>query len=78
MFDRYYNETKTQHVPYAKEVNIQEHRAPTDQSIHLMNEMHTKAMDNIVAHLKLSGSTFITELYALMHYDLKFQTTILR
>lgn len=47
MFDRY--EIKgTEYVPYEKSVTINEHRAPTDESIKIFNEIKAKAYESII------------------------------
>ena len=33
---------------YPSTINVYEHRAPTDESIRLLNEMEEKALDNVV------------------------------
>lgn len=44
---------KTEAVPYVKEVKITEHRAPTDESVRLLNEMQEKAERNIIAQVRV-------------------------
>src|SRR4051812_2071854 len=44
---------KTEHVPYVKEVKITEHKAPTDESVKLLNEMQEKAKKNIIATIHI-------------------------
>lgn len=45
--------SKTEYVPYCKEVNITENKAPTDESVRLLNEMEEKARQNIIATIKI-------------------------
>ena len=45
--------TKTVKVPYEKKVTVHEHRAPTDESVKLLNEMQEKALRNIIATIKI-------------------------
>lgn len=46
------------YIPYEKNVTIHEHRAPTDESIKIYNEMREKAKGDIIATIPLQ-STFI-------------------
>jgi hypothetical protein len=48
MLDRYEIHEK-EYVPFCKEVRVEEHRAPTDESIKLLNEMQDSALKNILA-----------------------------
>lgn len=48
---------RTQHVPYCKEVKITEHRAPTDESIALLNEMQQKAEANIISSISVDDNS---------------------
>ena len=47
---------KTHTVPYAKNVNVTEHRAPTDESIRILNEMEEKARKNIIGRIRLTDN----------------------
>ncbi len=42
--------------PYAKEVTINEHRAPTDDSIKLLNEFTEKAQKNIIHSVRVDAN----------------------
>lgn len=44
-------------VPYCKSVDIHEHKAPTDESVKLLNEMHEKVMKNIMATYRVADNT---------------------
>jgi hypothetical protein len=44
-------------VPYCKSVDIHEHKAPTDESIKLLNEMQEKVMNNIMATFRVEDNT---------------------
>lgn len=51
MFD--YQETRVDRsVHYPSTINVHEHRAPTDESVKILNEMEEKALENVV--LKIS------------------------
>lgn len=43
----------TKYVPYEKTVNITEKRAPTDESVRLLNEFEGKAKNNIVSKIHI-------------------------
>jgi hypothetical protein len=47
------HQSRTEHVPYCKEVNITEKKAPTDESVRLLNNMQDKAQRNIIATIKI-------------------------
>ena len=49
--------SRTEYVPYCKEVNINEHRAATDESVALLNEMQEKAQNNIIKVIKIDENT---------------------
>ena len=73
--------SKKEYVPYEKNVTVHEHRAPTDQSVELMNEFSEKALKNIVHRLHVDNNTLKAKgIYSVddlnphrMRYDLKFQ-----
>lgn len=53
-------------IKFPENINVHEHKAPTDESIRLMEEMHDKAMKNIIAKVKvddnlISGHCFACE-----------------
>ena len=48
LFSTHTRTEKTTHVPYEKSVTVHEHRAPTDESVNILNEMEEKARQNIV------------------------------
>ena len=52
MFDTY-NKTEriTEHVPYEKTVTINEHKAPTDDSIRIFNEVKEKALKDVLKYI---------------------------
>lgn len=45
------NHSETEYVPYCKEVNVTEKRAPTDESVRLLNEFQEKAKTNIIENI---------------------------
>jgi hypothetical protein len=48
LFSTHTHTHKTTLVPYEKSVTVHEHRAPTDASIRMLNEMQEKAKENIL------------------------------
>lgn len=57
MFDSYYlQERQTEYV--TKSINVTEKKAPTDESIKLLNEFSEKALENIVKRFSTSNNTF--------------------
>lgn len=75
----YVNRTEnTTHVTESPErVDVHEHRAPTDESIRLMEEMHDKAFKNIIAKVKVednlvNGEIFVMEQPWNYKQDLRF------
>lgn len=57
MFDRIIvSRPKTEYVPYEK--TIVEKKAPTEESIRLLNEMQTEARKNIVKSITVEDNTF--------------------
>jgi len=43
-------------INYPDTVKVHEHKAPTDESIKLMEEMHDKALKNIIASVKVENN----------------------
>ncbi|UZS00870.1 hypothetical protein [Pseudomonas phage vB_PsaM_M1] len=57
MFDTYYTQPRdTQYV--TKEVNVKEYKAPTDESVKLLNEMTEKSLANIVKQFSVQDNEF--------------------
>lgn len=48
--------SETEYVPYAKTVNV--NRAPTDDSIRLLNELQEKATKNIIDRISVQDNEF--------------------
>lgn len=48
------------HVRFPETIKVHEHKAPTDESIRLMEEMHNKAMSNIIAKVKVDGDNIVS------------------
>jgi hypothetical protein len=49
---------KKEYIPFEKSVTIHEHRAPTDRSIDILNEMQEKAIQNIVHNMPINDNVF--------------------
>lgn len=47
---------KTVYVSMPENIVVHEYKAPTDASIVLMEEMHEKAMKNIIAHVRVEDN----------------------
>lgn len=56
MFDSYYAQHSTEYV--TKEVNVKEYRAPTDESVKILNEMTEKSLANIVKQFSVQNNDF--------------------
>lgn len=59
MFDTHVN--KSFSVPYAKDVTVHEHKAPTDKSIKMLNEFRKEAVKSVVDSLSVKDNTFNLE-----------------
>ena len=46
----------TEYVPYEKTVTITEHKAPTDESIRLLNEFQEKALKNLIRKVEIKDN----------------------
>lgn len=55
MFDTYVNRHTTEYVD--RNITVTEHRAPTDESVKLLNEMSDKALKNIVKTFSTTNNT---------------------
>ena len=55
MFDTYVQRHTTEYVD--RNVTVKEYRAPTDESVRLLNEMTEKALNNIVKIFSTSNNT---------------------
>lgn len=56
MFDKHIHTHKAESVPYAKTVTIHEHKAPTDESVKLLNEFTEKAKSNIIKNITVESN----------------------
>lgn len=55
MFDTYVQRHTTEYVD--RNITVNEHRAPTDESVKLLNEMTEKALNNIVKTFSTTNNT---------------------
>lgn len=55
MFDTYVQRHTTEYVD--RNITVNEHRAPTDESVKLLNEMTEKALKNIVNNFSTTNNT---------------------
>lgn len=60
MFDTVHQHHTTRHTTQrvTEKVNVTEYRAPTDESVKLLNEMQAKAYDNIIYHVIVKNNTY--------------------
>ena len=80
IFSTTHHHTKSESVPYAKNVTINENRAATDDSVRLLNEFEEKAKKNIICKLQIETNTikamgiyFRDEMIdRRVHFDIKF------
>lgn len=56
MFDRVTIQQGKEAVPYAKTVTVHEHKAPTDESIRLYQEIEEKAFQNILHRIQVNDN----------------------
>jgi hypothetical protein len=56
MATHFHKHDNSTHIRYPDTVNVHEHKAPTDESIRLMEEMHDKAIKNIIAKVKVEDN----------------------
>lgn len=49
---------KKEYIPYDKTVTVNERRAPTDESIRLLNEMQEKVIANVLQKINVSNNIF--------------------
>jgi hypothetical protein len=55
MFDAYHHHSHHDSVSVSKRVEVHEHRAPTDESLKLLNEMREKTLASIVNAVRLEN-----------------------
>ena len=73
MFDTHITQRRTEYVPYEKTVH--EHRAPTDQSIAILNEMEEKARQNIIKTIEVKDN-FLSAIIVMFHDDYPMQNIV--
>lgn len=61
----FHSSDNSTHIRYPDTVNVHEHKAPTDESIRLMEEMHDKALKNIIAKVKVDDNLVKGECFLL-------------
>lgn len=59
MFDNIHEHyrSRTEYVPYEKNVTVHEHRAPTDESLKLVEEIREKVQKEIIEAIPIQSST---------------------
>lgn len=68
---------RTEYVPYEKSVTVHEHKAPTDDSIKLYEEIKEKAYNSIIRTLK-SGDNELVKYDAIVYKDMYTFDTIVK
>lgn len=59
MFDtKHYHEQTNVTREVVKQVNVQEHRAPTDESVRILQEMQEKALESIICAQRCENNVF--------------------
>lgn len=73
MFDKYIiRESGSRHTSIDADIRV--HRAPTDKSVELLNEMQEKALKNILGTIKIEDNKFN---YVITFYlDFRYQKTV--
>jgi hypothetical protein len=61
---RFYQDNSTS-IRFPETINVHEHKAPTDESIRIMEEMHEKALQNIVAKVSVNDNLVSGECFAI-------------
>ena len=57
IFTKHHHHYTEKTVPYVREINVTEHKAPTDESIRLLNEFEEKARENIIKKIKVNDNS---------------------
>lgn len=72
---------RKEYIPYTKEVNVYEHKAPTDESVSLLNELTEKAKANIIKVINIEENhlkcviIYFADSYSSnkLHVNMKFE-----
>lgn len=56
MSTHFHSHDNSTHINYPDKIEIHEHKSPTDESIRLMEEVHDKAIKNIIAKVKVEDN----------------------
>jgi len=75
MFDKIINHQK-EYIPYTKNVEIKEHKAPTDESIALLKEMEEKVLKKITKSFATDNNIFSVSA-SLVESELQLKSQIL-
>lgn len=70
MFDTFIAPRRTEYV--TRNVNVTEHRAPTDESVRLLKEMEQAADAKRIASMQMEGNSFngVVEIFETCHDDM--------
>jgi hypothetical protein len=67
---------RREYVPYEKSIVVTENRAPSDDSVRLLNEMQEKAEANIIGRMQLTNNGIEAEVT--VHRDSERMDSVLR
>jgi len=56
MATHFHSHDNSTHIRYPDTIKVHEHKAPTDESIRLMEDAHDKAIKNIIAKVKVEDN----------------------
>jgi type I restriction-modification system DNA methylase subunit len=80
MFDKYYQQRgkTTEYIPYEKKVTINEHRAPTDESVKLLSEFKEKAKESLIREIIINDNNLegCILLFNVLYNPYKFEILI--
>jgi len=63
MFDKYYMREGNSTHTHKHNVNVQENKAPTDESIKILNEMQEKARMNLIKHFEIEDNSLNGQIF---------------
>ena len=66
-----------EYTPYVQSVTVHEHKAPTDDSIRIYNEMMEKAQGSILHSIKIDNNT-LKAVYVVLAHGGMFNQTIIK
>jgi|694.fasta_scaffold00478_46 hypothetical protein len=64
----YFDIDDSTHIHYPDKIEVKEQKAPTDDSIRLLNEFQEKALDNIIAKVKVDNNIVKGEIFLIKNF----------